>query len=330
MSSLTHQPVLLAETLELLAPAPGDVVLDLTAGRGGHAAALAQIVRGDDATPGHVVLFDLDAGNLAAAATRVRETGCAVTAVHDNFARVDRHLREQGRRADIVLADLGFASTQMDDPERGFSFQHDGPLDMRYDRGDTTTRGLASASAARLLATLTEAELADIVREYGEEPLARKIARKLVQARADGPIESTVRLAQLVVEAYGGRARASRVHPATRTFMALRIAVNEELSALRLLLDGIARAAERVDDGGWLRPGARVGIISFHSLEDRLVKRAFADIRARGQGTVLTRQPVTATAQEVQVNPRSRSAKLRAVRISGPGSPGTEAVRDDT
>jgi 16S rRNA (cytosine1402-N4)-methyltransferase len=199
----------------------------------------------------------------------------------------------------------------MDDPERGMSFRADGPLDMRFDPAASTT-------AADLLATLTERELADLIFEYGEEPLARKIARKLAQSRERMPIQTTAELARLVLEAYGTRARSSRMHPATRTFMALRIAVNDELGSLRTLLDAIESGANAAGGGGWLNVGARVGIISFHSLEDRMVKRAFAGLAKRGLVTALTRKPVTAGAQEVQANARSRSAKLRAVRIDGP------------
>jgi len=177
-------------------------------------------------------------------------------------------------------------------------------------------------TAADLIATLPEAELADIIYEYGEEPLARKIARKLALVRERQPIESTAQLAALVNEAYGRRAHASRIHPATRTFMALRIAVNGELEALDALLDAIGAGAREVLGGpgspgeGWLNAGARVAVISFHSLEDRRVKQAFAGIEKEGLGTRLTRKPVTAGPREVEANPRSRSARLRVVRMT--------------
>jgi 16S rRNA (cytosine1402-N4)-methyltransferase len=305
-----HVPVLVAECLDLLDPKPGETVVDLTAGRGGHAVEFARRLQGSE----RLILVDVDPGNLAFASERIaREFGSAPVAVSGSFARVDELLAGKAISADVVLADLGFSSTQMDDPARGLSFSADGPLDMRLDpRGPVT--------AADLVASLPEAELARIIHEFGEEPLARRIARKCVETRGNEPITSTARLARLVREAYGPRARSSRLHPATRTFMALRIAVNDELGALRTLLQAIERAAERLarpDGGGsaWLRPGARVGIISFHSLEDRLVKRAFADMSRRGLVTPVTRKPTVPTEQEAAANPRSRSAKLRVVAI---------------
>jgi 16S rRNA (cytosine1402-N4)-methyltransferase len=174
-------------------------------------------------------------------------------------------------------------------------------------------------SAADLVRTLPEAELADLIFTLGEEPLARKIARKLAQIRDREPIETTARLARLVLEAYGPRGRSSRMHPATRTFMALRIAVNEELDALRTLLDAIGAGAGSA--GGsrseeWLDAGGRVAMISFHSLEDRLVKRAFASLAREGRATRLTTRPIVASDAEIAQNPRARSAKLRAIRLT--------------
>ena len=200
----------------------------------------------------------------------------------------------------------------MHEARRGFSFQADGPLDMRYDPDGPVT-------AADLLRSCTEAELADLIRRYGEEPLAPKIARKLVQTRKDQPIQTTAQLVQVVQEAYGSRrARKSRLHPATRTFMALRIAVNDELAALEALMDQVIDGAAKVGEGGWLNSGARVAVISFHSLEDRIVKRAFVRLAEGGLGTRLTKRPITAGADEVAANPRARSAKLRVATVGGP------------
>jgi len=302
-----HRPVLAREVLDLLAPKPGEVALDCTVGRGGHAQLLAKAVGPE----GRIIGVDLDESCLEHARRRLATAPGRFTGIHASYAAAPRRLAELGLSAHVVLADLGFSSSQMDDPSRGFSLHGDGPLDMRFDRN-------SGATATELLAALSQRELADLIYELGEEPLARKIARKLVQTRQSKPIQSTAELARLVVEAYGPRARTSRMHPATRTFMALRIAVNDELGALEALLDGIVRGAEQAGDGGWLRSEARVAIISFHSLEDRLVKRAFAELEKRGRATRLTKKPVTAGAQEVQANPRSRSAKLRAVRIHGP------------
>ena len=288
----------------MCAPCQGDVVVDCTVGMGGHSEFLAARI----APGGQIIGFDLDPANLAHAAAGLKVAAVPFTPVHGNFATVPTHLARLGIKADIVLADLGFSSSQMDDAARGFSFNEDGPLDMRLDP-------TASLTAADLVNGLGEQELADIVFRYGEEPLARKIARKLVQERRAEPILTTARLARLVHEAYGSRARTSRMHPATRTFMALRIAVNDELGALRGLLEWISGNAQKVGADGCLNPGARVAIISFHSLEDRLVKHAFADLAKRGLATRLSKKPVGPSETESIANPRSRSAKLRAVRI---------------
>ncbi|UCD74125.1 MAG: 16S rRNA (cytosine(1402)-N(4))-methyltransferase RsmH [Phycisphaerales bacterium] len=315
MADHGHIPVLLEETVELLSPRPGEVAVDCTIGRGGHAAALAKAV----GVEGRLVGFDLDRENLDYSARRVaeamgRERGDlweGLTALHDSFVRMPDHLREMGLKADIVLADLGFCSSQMDDPGRGLGFSTDGPLDMRLDPTGPVT-------AADLLATLPEKELQRIIGEYGEEPFAGRIARKLAQNRDSEPIRTTSRLARLVEEAYGRRAHSSRMHPATRTFMALRIAVNDELAALEGLLAEIVVGCEGPEEGRWLNAGARIAIISFHSLEDRLVKRAFAELAKHDRATRLTKRPVEASEKERQENPRSRSAKLRAVRMADP------------
>jgi len=242
--------------------------------------------------------------------------GAQVESFHGSFAIADHALRRLGWQADCVLADLGFASTQMDDPTRGFSFQSGGPLDMRLD----PTQG---ETAADLVARLPEAELADAIFHLGEDPFARRIARLLVERRSHAPIATTADLAAAVVAAYGARARQSRMHPATRTFMALRILVNDELRALDHLLSSVERGARALmpADGApasatWLRPGARIAIIAFHSLEDRRVKHAFADWECAGLGTRLTRKPVEADESEIRANPRARSAKLRAFQIA--------------
>ena len=307
-----HVPVLLEPILRQLAPAPGATVADLTAGRGGHAEALARAV----GPAGRVLLMDLDPGNLAFAADRVRATGVgAVEAVHGSFAVVEFALARLGWKADAVLADLGFASNQMDDPRRGFSFQGEGPLDMRLD----PTRG---EPASELLARLTERELADAIFRLGEDPFARRIARAIVDRRGRDQLRTTADLVSAVRAAYGPRAHQSRMHPATRTIMALRILVNDELGALQALLDAVARGAA-ARGAGWLATDARVGIISFHSLEDRLVKHAFAGLEDGGLAARLSRKPVEADDAEAAANPRSRSAKFRAVRI------GAESSRDD-
>ena len=302
-----HLPVLLDTVLELLSPRPGETAVDLTAGRGGHAEAIARRI----APGGRILLCDLDAGNLAFASDRVRAVaGTEPASMHGSFARADREATRLGWRADAVLADLGFASTQMDDPARGFSFQADGPLDMRLD----PTRG---ESGADLLARIREPELADAIFELGEDPFSRRIARTIVERRTRAPLRTTQELASAVVAAYGARARDSRMHPATRTFMALRILVNDELGALRTLLSALEQGGREAAAGsGWLRPGCRVGIISFHSLEDRLVKHAMADWERAGLGERVTRKPAEASDVELATNRRARSAKFRVFRFA--------------
>jgi 16S rRNA (cytosine1402-N4)-methyltransferase len=304
MEDSGHIPVIPEEVNDVLQPNVNDVIVDLTAGRGGHAYELVKLA-GSGAT---VVLFDLDASNVAYAAKRIETLGVKVHAVHANFATVATVLHNLDLRADCVLADLGFASNQMDDPERGLSFMAEGPLDMRLNPESGFT-------AADIIQTTPEKELADLIYQLGEEPYSRRIAQKIVQERAKEPILSTVRLAQIVRDAYGARARSSRLHPATRTFMALRIAVNDELSALDALLADIETGCRKVGESGWLNHGARVAVISFHSLEDRRVKQAFVALEKNGLATRLTRKPTRASEEEIAKNTRSRPAKLRAVEL---------------
>jgi 16S rRNA (cytosine1402-N4)-methyltransferase len=298
--------VLLAEVLGALSPLAGEVYVDCTAGLGGHAAAVAERL----GPSGTVVLLDLDPGNLALATARVRgvANGPRVVAERGNFAEAPFKVEALGLRADVVLADLGFASPQVDDPERGLSFRAEGPLDMRLDPSGRVT-------AADLVNRSSEAELERILREFGEEREARRIAQKLVRERGREPITTTTRLAEIVRGVVGSRPPSGGIDPATRTFQALRIGVNDELGNLDALLHHVQRGAAAVRAGGrsWLAPGARVGVIGFHSLEDRPVKRVFEAMVKAGDAAPVTDGPVTASAGEVSVNPRSRSAKLRAV-----------------
>ena len=307
-----HASVLLDEVAAWLAPASDGVVLDCTAGDGGHAAALGTAL-GEQGT---IVLCDLDAGCLAQAGATVRRAvgdRARVVELYGSYVEAPRRLVEAGLQADRVVADLGFSSRQMDDGARGFSFRRDGPLDMRYRQ--------EGPSAADLVNTLPEAELSDLIRELGEERRARAIAAKIVASREREPIRTTGALADLVrrVVAPSAGHRGQRIDPATRTFQALRIAVNDELGNLDALLSAVARqGAQRAAgaEGGWLAGGARIGVISFHSLEDRRVKQAFAEMGRRGNGRVLTKKPVEATPEEVERNPRSRSAKLRVIELA--------------
>jgi len=299
-----HVPVLVDETCTALDPRPGQHIIDATIGRGGHALEIAKAV----GPGGRVIGVDRDRENLAFAERRIRDTGVPFEGIHASFAQLPTVMRERGLAADGLLADLGISSTQLDDPARGFGFTGDGPLDMRL---DPTT----GPTASDLLASMTTEELADVIYQYGEDPFARKIARKLTQARDVRPIGTTAQLAQLVKEAYGHRAHSSRLHPATRTFMALRIAVNDELAALEALLEAIRAQATETSVDRWLRATARVVIISFHSLEDRRVKHWFMDLHREGLAERLTRKPVMASETEIRNNPRARSAKLRAITL---------------
>ncbi|MBL8990183.1 MAG: 16S rRNA (cytosine(1402)-N(4))-methyltransferase RsmH [Phycisphaerae bacterium] len=305
-----HNPVLRRQVADLLCLAQGQTFADATAGLGGHAADAARAV----GPAGRIILNDLDPANLAAATRAVEALGVPVTPIHGNFAALPAELARRGIVAHAVLADVGFASNQVDDPTRGLSFSRPGPLDMRLNPASPT-------SAATLVASLSEAELADLIDRYGEERHARRVARRIVERRAEQPIQTTDDLAAIVRSAVGGRS--GSIDPATRTFQALRIAVNDELGNLEAFVDQVragAAAAVGVGPGPrWLHPGARVAVISFHSLEDRIVKRGFEAAETQGIAAVLTRRPLEAQPDEIQANPRARSARLRALEV-GPRS----------
>ncbi len=293
-----HVPVLVEEVVALLDPPGRRVLVDCTVGLGGHAEALL------DAAGERAVLLgiDLDAENLRRARRRLERFGRRVRLFEANFADVREVLAEAGEpAADLLLADLGVASSQLDDAARGLSFQADGPLDMRL--GGPGGEG---PTAAELVNRLDEAELAEMIYRFGEERYSRRIARAIAEARRDNRIERTRQLAEIVARALPPQARKARrgVHPATRTFQALRLAVNDELGSLARLLEALPDC---------LADGGRAGVISFHSLEDRPVKRRFAELAEAGRATSLTRKPVTPGRAEQAANPRSRSAKLRAI-----------------
>ena len=292
MDDAGHLPVLLDEVLEILAPASSRIV-DCTVGLGGHAERLLEAAA-DDAM---LIGIDLDESNLLTTKERLARFAARVRLFAANFADLDDVLDAVGMdEVDLILADLGVASVHLDDPERGFSFQADGPLDMRL-RGEGPT-------AADLVNSLDEGDLADLIFRYGEERNSRRIARAIVRARTEKPIRRTSELAEIVTKASGPAARRQRIAPSTRTFMALRLATNREIENLERLLAAIPKR---------LAVGGRVAIISFHSLEDRLVKRAFASARESGWAKSLTTKPVTPNEDESARNPRSRSAKLRAI-----------------
>jgi 16S rRNA (cytosine1402-N4)-methyltransferase len=282
-----HVSVLPIETIQLLGPKPGEIWIDGTLGGGGHARRIAELLPPE----GRLIGLDQDPSMLELA--RPNLAGLPVELVHANFEQLGDILDLRGiSKVDGILVDLGFSSDQMNDPARGLSFQAEGPLDMRLDP-------TCGRSAADLVNTLAEATLADLIFEYGEERHSRRVAKKIIERRKITPFTTTIDLAQVVRSCVP---RSGAIDPATRVFQALRIAVNDELGALERLL---ALAPYR------LKPGGRIGIISFHSLEDRRVKQAFKDDRV---WQVLTKKPVEASDAELARNPRARSAKLRVAR----------------
>jgi 16S rRNA (cytosine1402-N4)-methyltransferase len=288
-----HAPVVLEESLELLAVRDGGFYVDGTVGTGGHAVEI--LTR--SAPTGRLLGVDRDEEALEVSRERLAPFGDRVRLEQLDFREIPDLLG--GERAEGVLLDLGVSSLQLDDPERGFSFQREGPLDMRMDRSHGRT-------AAELVNRLRESELADLIFQLGDEPASRRIARAIVETRRRAPIRTTLELASIVRRA-AGRPRRGRIDAATRTFQALRLSVNRELEGLG---DGLASLA------GCLKPGGRLVVIAFHSLEDREVKQTFRALGGRGFRP-LTRKPVRPGEGELRGNPRARSARLRALE-SGP------------
>lgn len=304
-----HRSVLLREVVAWLRPASGGVYVDCTLGAGGHAEALLDA----SAPDGRVIGIDRDPAALAIARERLAPYGDRFVAIHADHGDLLEAARGAGVfAADGIVADLGVSSMQLDDAERGFSFRNDGPLDMRMDPGS------GAPTAADLLATMPESEIRRILREYGEERHASRIAHGIVRRRETQPLLRTQDLAEIARRAYGPAAHRSRIHPATRTFQALRIEVNREIVGLeRFVTDAVSL----------LRRGGRFVAISFHSLEDRAVKHTLRALAERcicppglpkcGCGRenlvrILTARPVEPTPEELDVNPRARSARLRA------------------
>ena len=295
--SLNHVPVLLKEAIDFLAVRRGGTYIDATVGLGGHSYEIAKRL----GAPGHLIGLDKDPAALEIARQRLTPEGVdgpandwpAITLLHRSFAEIANG--QKAATIDGILADIGVSSLQLDDATRGFSFQADGPLDMRMNPQSERT-------AEQVVNHLDERELADVIYEFGEERRSRRIARAICRSR---PIQSTAQLADLVSAAARPMNQAERrIHPATRTFQALRIFVNRELDDLKALLE----AAPQI-----LKSGGRVVVISFHSLEDRIVKDAFRDGEKKYKYfRVLTKKPVTASEEESDRNPRARSAKLRA------------------
>lgn len=294
-----HSPVLLNETLELLNLSPGKTVIDGTIGLAGHSTEIVKKI-----TPkGRLIGIDLDRSALETAKGNLSKTQTKTNLVNDNFANISYILSKLNiKSVDAILLDLGFSSYQIENKERGFSFQSESPLDMRMSQENPVT-------AADIINNTSQDKLADILYQYGEERHSRKIAKYIVQTRKDHPIKTTDHLVKVIKKAYPQRY--TKIHPATRTFQALRITVNKELESLSKLL----QSADK-----YLGSGGRLAIISFHSLEDRLVKQNFLANKKKGIFKVITKKPVMATEAEISNNRRSRSAKLRVaekIRISG-------------
>jgi len=299
----SHVPIMVAEVLAALDPRPGDVVLDCTLGAGGHARAiLPRILPG-----GRLVGIDRDAVELERTRARLQEFSESLSLHASSFAWVESVAAEEGGAFDGMLVDLGVSSMQLDDPERGFSYKEDGPLDMRMDRSSGRT-------AQHLLASIDEAHLAEALRDLADEPDADKVARSIVDARARRPMVRTLDLVRAVLSARGltlsswkaqVRDGDNGLHPAARTFQAIRILVNGEMDALDRLLD----AAPRL-----LRPGGRIVVLSFHSGEDRRVKHAFRDGVRGGVYEAVSEEPVRSTSEATRSNPRAAPARLRWAR----------------
>lgn len=287
-----HQSVLIEEVIKYLAPLPGDVVVDATIGLGGH----SQILMGKIKPNGRLIGIDLDKESISQAREKLKpllETA-SLDLFCDNFINTGNVLKKLGLKgADVILLDLGISSYQIEASRRGFSFMNDAPLDMRMSPD-------SSPDAAMVVNKYSERDLIEIFKSYGEERFAKRIAQKIVTYRHKKPIITTFELVEIIKNA--APCGWQRIHPATRVFQALRIEVNKELDNLKTFLSMIT---------DWLNPGGRVGIISFHSLEDRLVKKSFRNYFQEGILELITKKPVGPTAAERANNPRSRSAKLR-------------------
>ncbi len=304
MTKPTHTPVLLTETLDLLNLEANKHVIDCTLGLGGHAEAILERI----GPKGKLMGFDQDERNLKEARKRLKKFEKQVTFIHSNFEHLAEFSSKHDFQPDAILLDLGLSSPHIDDPERGFAFSKEGPLDMRFDERQTLT-------AERVVNGYKEKDLADIIFHYGEERKSRLIARVIVQARKKSPIKTTTQLADVIKAAIRSK---GRIHPATQTFQALRIYVNRELEVLEEVLEQALKL---------LKKGGRLVVISYHSLEDRMVKNFFRDqtrncicpkelpicqCNFHKKLYILTRKPIIPDGIEVSHNPRSRSAKLRA------------------
>jgi len=287
-----HKPVLLNEVIAILNPKPGEIFVDGTIGGGGHARAILERI-----SPGGTLLgIDWDKNMIEKLKSSVSGRKSKVILVNDNYKNMAEILKKENLgKVDGVLLDLGFSSEQLENSGRGFSFRLNEPLLMNYS-GE-------QKPAHRILREYSEKQIEEIIKNFGEERNARRIARAI---KKNLPILTSKKLADVVARAVPGNYERGRIHPATRTFQALRIFVNQELENLKIFLESVPQI---------LNPGGRLAIISFHSLEDRIVKNKFREWKEKGFAEILTKKPVRATFQEIKDNPRSRSAKLRALKV---------------
>lgn len=300
---LTHTPVLLRETLDILAPVDGDRILDVTLGLGGHATALLE----EAGQEGTLIGIDADSDNLSVASQTLSVFGSRVTCIHANFSDLPGCLPEDGRQFECIIADLGISSPHLDDPSRGFSYRFDAPLDMRLDR-------LSGQPVSILLSSLDRLSLIEIFRDNGELRQAHRLVDTIIEKRKEDPVRTTFQLRDVVLSTYG-RSTGQELLP--QVFQALRMAVNDELPALKILL---TRGMEL------LAPSGRFAVITFHSLEDRIVKNVFRAVATSEKDAVtgadkqepdfelLTKKSIAPSEHEITQNPRSRSARLRAIR----------------
>lgn len=293
MEQTLHRPVMLKEVLEYLKLTPGMIVVDATVGCGGHALEILERI-----TPaGKLIGIDRDSESLEIARANLKGFGDAVNLVYGDFRHLDKILASQNiDRVEAILFDLGLSMTQLSNPQRGFSFQQEGPLDMRMDRN-------SFICAYDLINNLNEEEISSLLWSFGQERFHNRIAHQLVRERQKSPISSTSQVANIVIKAMPHHYRFGRIHPATRTFQAIRIAVNRELEALD---EGLKKAIDL------LKPGGCIVVISFHSLEDRVVKINFRQSSFEGRLKIITPKPIRPSIEEIGLNPSSRSAKLRA------------------
>lgn len=295
MSEPVHKPVLLQETIEFLQLSEGDVIVDGTVNEAGHSQVICQAIGRD----GHLIGIDRDAEALREAEKNLTGAKCQVTLAEDNYRNMDKVVHRSGVDAvDGVLLDIGLSSRQLESTERGFTFQKKQPLVMTFE-----SEPERSIHTAHTIVNEWEVEsIEDILRGFGDERFAKRIAAAIEKARKEAPIDTTTQLADIITEAVPIWYRKGRTHPATKTFQALRIAVNDEFGAL----------SEGIETGiSLLRSGRRIAVISFHSGEDRIVKRAFRDAKEKGLVRIITNKPIVPNDDEVNENPRSRSSKLR-------------------